>query len=561
MGAGASSSAAGRAAAMPDPLSDLLDHALPALQQAAVQLARQRQQVRRVDGRIIGTGVADFTQGNTVYPLTHEGRCFQLIDVPGIEGDEQRYAPLVREAVAKAHLVFYVNGTNKKPEKATAERIAAYLRSGTQVYAIVNLRGNADAYEFDEDRESLQHQSGARNALRQTLGVLESVLGERVLLGGHCVQGLLAFCSLAMDPDTGLTTIHPSREHDLVRQQRHCLKHFGTPRAMFEFSEIGAIAQVLHGKLQTFQQDIVESNKTKVRELLAENLEILKQLQKEHRAFMAKVDPQFETCRAAIAEALKSFERLVVAGRGNLWNEFFNELASTANEIVESHFGDNDRIQREIQRAFESRQAALAQQLRDNQGEHLAGLRQGLRQAMKRLVQDVQRFELQSLEVCEIEARELGYQPVALDMKPGLGSIALNIGSYAATGATIGSPFGGLPGAAIGAAIGAVLGALVSVMQLFVSREKRVRRAQAQVQERLEQLRGEALQELGGEVRGQLMKPLRQALRQGVLAEVDALQQRLVLPQEIVRAQIANMNKILKQLDRMPHGTLQPIRH
>ncbi|MDO8448569.1 MAG: hypothetical protein Q7T10_07155 [Rhodoferax sp.] len=40
---------------------------------------------------------------NTLYTLNYTEKTFQLIDVPGIEGDERKYAHMVREANA-AHL-------------------------------------------------------------------------------------------------------------------------------------------------------------------------------------------------------------------------------------------------------------------------------------------------------------------------------------------------------------------------------------------------------------------------------------------------------------------------
>jgi hypothetical protein len=74
---------------------------------------QRKRDVKRVDGLIIGTGEADFTKGNTCYTLHIEGKDFQLLDVPGIEGNESNYVHHVKEAIAKAHMVIYVNGTNK----------------------------------------------------------------------------------------------------------------------------------------------------------------------------------------------------------------------------------------------------------------------------------------------------------------------------------------------------------------------------------------------------------------------------------------------------------------
>ncbi len=104
----------------------------------------------------------------------------------------------------------YVNGTNKKPEATTARKIKSYLKYGTQVYPLINVRGYSEAYQFDEDRIlNLKQQGRTIIFLCQTVGVLASVLGPDVLLNGNCVQGLLAFSALAYDDNTQSTTIHP----------------------------------------------------------------------------------------------------------------------------------------------------------------------------------------------------------------------------------------------------------------------------------------------------------------------------------------------------------------
>ncbi|XBY08216.1 hypothetical protein ABR759_00505 [Escherichia coli] len=51
-----------------------------------------------MDGLIIGTGEADFTKDNTHYNLRIDDKDFQLIDVPGIEGNETCYTHLVKKS-------------------------------------------------------------------------------------------------------------------------------------------------------------------------------------------------------------------------------------------------------------------------------------------------------------------------------------------------------------------------------------------------------------------------------------------------------------------------------
>ncbi len=537
-------------------LDDMLNVQLPALLPPAMALETLKVNARRVDGRIIGTGEADFTKGNSLYTLNYKDKTFQLLDVPGIEGDEGKYEHMVREAVAKAHLVFYVNGTNKKPEKATAEKIRSYLRRGTQVCPIVNMKGKADAYEFEEYRKSL----GGAGELQQTMGVLETVLGKEVLLPGLCVQGFLAFSSLAIDSESRSTSIHPSRNRDLVPDQRKCLKWFVSAKAMFEFSQIKAVAQILHTKLGTFKGDIIESNKVKVRELLAENIINLQEALKNHQIFMTEVNPEFEKCRESIHGAFRTFERLVSTGRRNLWSDFFNNLSERADQIVADHFGDNDHIAAKLKKSFQSSQEEVEKRMQEQFEEHLEALQSSMSQAMVRLIQDVHRVEFQQRITFDHGDQQTAYRAIDLDMALGLkgwGSIAFSIGSYAATGAGIGSP-GGPPGIAIGAAVGAVVGILISVMHFFTSKEKRIRKAQAQAQGKIDELRNEVMDGLADKMKS-LVAPVRKEIREKTLSQVDAIYAGLARPLEIIQQQLALMEHIKKQLEKMPHGTIQAI--
>jgi gas vesicle protein len=540
-------------------LDALVNQQLTALHDKLLAHEHKKAQTRRVDGLIIGTGEADFTKGNTLYPLNYKGKRFQLIDVPGIEGDESKYAHMVREAVAKAHLVLYVNGTNKKPEKATAEKIRSYLRLGTQVCPLVNVRGNADAYEFEEDRESLTAHGGATAALQQTEDVLRSVLGSKVLQPGYCVQGLLAFSSLASDAQTGRTTIDPARGRDLVIQQRNYQKHFASSKAMYEFSQIKSVAKVLHSKLATFREDMVESNKTKVYELLVENISTLQSLHSAHEAFVARSKPEFDKCREAIKGSMERFERLVMTGRRNLWDNLFNSLKEDADDIVERHFGDNDAISSQINRAFKTRQSSLKEKLQEQFERYLNDLGKDLQQAIQRLLEDVARVEFEQL-LYDTETLNINYKTPDLDLGLELsdyGWMAFNIGSYALAGAGIGTAFPVI-GNLIGAAAGALVGILVSLLSVFTGKEKRIRKAQGQVQEKIDEACFEAHKALKEE-RKTLFAPVHKQIDETVLSRVQQLDESLRRPLKIIEQQIALMTRTKEQLESMPYGTIQAV--
>ncbi len=540
-------------------LRTLLNDELPGVLRASVTLEEHRMAVRKVDGLIIGTGAADFTTDNTCYTLKHDdGKTFQLFDVPGIEGNEAKYAAMVQAAVAKAHLVIYVNGTNKKPEKATAEKIHSYLHRGTAVFPIVNVRGNADAYEFDEDRVALAENGQCEKALSQTVEVLQGVLGENVLMPGHCVQGLLGFSALAMDGQE--STIHSSRAHDLAIQQRNYLRQFGSSKRMLEFSQLHWVADLLNAKRSTFREDIIESNKGKLRELLAESANELVAIRQEHTVFLSGVAPEFSKCSAAISASLATFVRVLATGRKNVWEAFFNQLSDHADRIVADNFGDNDVITSKISSSFRTQQKAAEASLNDQLSEQVTQLQESLAQAVQRLVEDVRRVNFQQHLSIASNGMPLRFSGDGLDMDLSLkdwSSIAFNIGSYALSGGTIGSVFPVI-GTAIGAAVGAVVGLAVSVVGWFTGKEKRIRKAQQQVQEKIDEIRERVIGGLDAELK-KISDPIREEVDKTVCAWVEEMHANLARPITLIDGQIAASNKIKKQLERMPYGTIQAI--
>tara|TARA_R110001599_G_scaffold75998_5_gene208103 strand:- start:2004 stop:3635 length:1632 start_codon:yes stop_codon:yes gene_type:complete len=532
---------------------------LPVLAQSIIDCEKKKAFVRRVDGLIIGTGKSDFTQGNVPYALQYNDKTFELIDVPGIEGDESRFIGLVQEAVAKAHLIFYVNGTNKKPEKATAAKIRSYLKRGSSVCPLVNVRGSADSYEFEEDRESLD-QGGGGAILKQTETVLALALGEQVLLPGHCVQGLIGFSSLSFDHELGASTIHPDRESDLVRHQRNFLNHFDDSDAMYQFSQMESVVDVLTGKLSTFREDIVESNKAKVRELLAENLSVLKETLESHKEFVARVAPEFDKCRASITEAISSFERLVTSARRNVYNELFNELVEDSDTIVEDNFGESADTKRGIESAFERHSQEAQAELEMSLEKNLGSLQFQLEESVGRLLEDVERVKFQQKIRADQTSRWSFQHSDDLGWNLGLGdfgSFAFQIGSYALGGAALGTFFP-VVGNIIGGAVGAALGLASAVWKLFRSKASRIRKSQAEVRKKIESLRDKKLADIEPEISA-LMESVRKCVDEDVVQQVDVLERSLGAPLEIIDKQISALSHVKKTIEMMPYGSTKAV--
>ncbi|MGK7630832.1 DUF1269 domain-containing protein, partial [Salmonella enterica] len=73
---------------------------------------------------------------------------------------------------------------------------------------------------------------------------------------------------------------------------------------MRAFSQIDAVARTIRNKVATFREDIVESNKGKVREMLGQYLQVLETQLAGHRTFLKGAEPEFDKCRAAFRNAI-----------------------------------------------------------------------------------------------------------------------------------------------------------------------------------------------------------------------------------------------------------------
>ncbi|OGQ56302.1 MAG: hypothetical protein A3J24_08585, partial [Deltaproteobacteria bacterium RIFCSPLOWO2_02_FULL_53_8] len=98
------------------------------------------------DGAIIGNGRPDFTVNTQKYHFNANAEPFVLLDVPGIEGSEEKVKDEIWDAVRKAHAVFYITGKAVAPQQGSEEqpgilqKIKQHLGAQTEVWTIFNKR-------------------------------------------------------------------------------------------------------------------------------------------------------------------------------------------------------------------------------------------------------------------------------------------------------------------------------------------------------------------------------------------------------------------------------------
>ena len=430
------------------------------------------------DGEIIGTGEADFTKSNVPYEFISEnGLPFTLLDVPGIEGHENKYEELIKQAIAKAHLVFYVNGSGKKPENKTVEKITQYLRRGASIFAICNIRGMADDYEFQSDRVTIDNKRSLE-IKQQTLEELKKLLNNDCVLGTETIQGLLAFCALSVS-DNGISSIHRSK-CDLVRAQKGFLEYFKDYAEMRSFSKIQHISDVIYHKMDTFKEDIVESNKTKLISLIDENAEKLKTILREHKDLYSDIQKIHTISIEDINSKRKSFENNFKNKSINCLESLFAEIEEGVCEIIEKNIEDKDKIRNSSESLIHRLEKDFDSNIANIQKEAIENLFQQLDVILQDLMESIGRIKLDHKIRASIASgasleKALDTQNFTMAV---LGKSILDISSYAFAGFSLGSLFPGI-GNIIGAIIGVIFGAISKVVDFFRSKNSRITKMQA----------------------------------------------------------------------------------
>ena len=303
---------------------------------------------KKEDGLIVGDGRHDFTKTYEEYHLAIAGHSFTLIDVPGIEGDEAEFKDVIKTALHKAHCVFYIQGHNKKPDRATAEKIKKYLGDWVKVYSIYNVRGGVSNYDEEEERETLLT-SGVLKSEKLIRAEFKSILGD-VYAGHVTLQGLLAMSAKAS---------FSSKREDLFRGQQKLLKYFdGSADKVLEFSQFKTLVNLVEEKSSKFKLEIIEANKQKLVSLatkISKDIETEQKFQKDKLSILENNlhVVEREVCNNSMDSAIRNItnktKNAIDIAYGSLKSDIFGLIDKESDDIKNmADYYQNIRI-REIE--------------------------------------------------------------------------------------------------------------------------------------------------------------------------------------------------------------------
>lgn len=403
---------------------------------------------KKEDGLIVGDGRHDFTKTYEEYKMSIGGHRFTLIDVPGIEGNEDEFKDVIQTALHKAHCIFYIQGHNKKPDEATAKKIKKYLGDWVKVYSIYNVRGGAGNYDEEEERETLLTE-GIQKTEHLIQAEFKKILGD-VYAGHITLQALLAMSAKAE---------FSTQREDLIKTQQKLIKYFGGADKILEYSQFQTVINLVEQKTANFKAEIIEANKQKMISL-ANKIENEISLAMEEQKYGVNV----------LKGKLKSVEREVCNGYldtayRNIQNKSKNTVDSGYGELKEYIYNLIDNKSDGIKSKAEIRQRWILSQLKTNVRTIVRDELSRASDNANRKIKELDGINLVPIDFCENVDFDSyidfsgALSELDIDFNDVLGWTTKTAGT-AAVGAALGSfipGVGNLIGAAVGAAVGGVV--------------------------------------------------------------------------------------------------------
>ena len=456
------------------------------------QLITTEKNLGCVDGRIIGTGRADYTQGATIYNLSIEDKTFALIDIPGIEGDESKYENIIRESLDKAHVIFYVNGSGKKIEHATLDKVKKYMHDGTSVYALFNVHCKAKKERlegidktFDEELELAYRKQD--EIISQTEKELVGFLGKNYK-GSLTLNGLLSFCGFAIN-NNGKTTIVDEEDKHLRTDQKKYLKEYACEsEKLIEDSHIGLVQDIITDKIENFESYIYDENIKKLKNRLHEmiiKIDTLKEVETTKIKGFITIYNEFESnCKNAKEDFIQTMNHVGY----NAAVDGFADVKAELFQMIETEKGKTDS--KKIQRYFEHHKDSIVKEIEQSLNDRIKQAQEDyeetINDARRRLIKDIEReqtkFEI-SLDSEDVKLDDSFVK--AMKYKINSGDL-FKVGALAFSFAALGSFFPVI-GTVIGGAIGAVLGVLSSLLGFFANEATRINNAKERLQRTIDE--------------------------------------------------------------------------
>lgn len=426
-----------------------------------IALIDKRLSAFQVDGSIIGTGEADFTKVNTKYVFNYKGKKFHLIDVPGIEGHELLFTDYIKQALSKAHLVFFVYRDGKSPESGTLEKIRSYLKKNSSIVLILNPNGKAFAYIKADKRKPLKEKH--KEEIERIKKAVTQVIDEKNIAECIPVQCWCAFSAVAFIEGCNVTSIESDRE-DLRNYQKKVDSYFGGRTSLKQYSNIEDVQRIIENKLLTYEDDIIRANNDKIIKLIDASKEKINSLKEKYDSLMEKWEPLYDELYKELDGNFATLKQNCNSRIKSVWNAAYAEFEAVCNDDNLNDENKNQKIAEKFDEILGNVNGKIEEIIKEENNR----LEKKDQNALRVVAEDKIKYQFYN-ELKFKLARNKFDVNTDVEQSSSLGILTGYLGTVvgcAEMGAKIGSFFPGL-GNIVGGVIGGALGVCSSAIKFF----------------------------------------------------------------------------------------------
>ena len=267
------------------------------------------------DGRSIGEGYKDHTK--TIKKIAYKN--INLMDMPGIEGREDKVIQNIHKAVNRSHVVFYVIGTNKEPEKQTILKVKEFLKGNVKVYSIINARGKPTSYKYKKELKD-------KNTL-----IVEQRVKEKLsdLLNGHYAGNIVVNGYLALLKNDRI-------EQRFINDKEKAIAIFRDKHAIKKFSNIQEVDAIINNLGNEIHDEIIISNTYKFLKSLEIILSKILREKKNFDSFIKETNRLIDRHLGDVNSIISKYESEIYASLGVNINTMRVELKKVMNKAIDN---------------------------------------------------------------------------------------------------------------------------------------------------------------------------------------------------------------------------------
>ena len=484
------------------------------------RIAIRRTPYYKVDGTIIGNGSQDFTKEHRTYSFSVNKTKVQLIDIPGIEGNEEKFKSIIEKALKQCHLVCYVAREAKGVEITTLERIKNYLGKTVEVIGIFNIPENPKKeysgtnYSGEMEERIRCHAAKESNLENSLLSAIPKELYSKTI----SVAALPGLCALSLKG--GDSTFAESLDYGdnesvrtslirLARQQQSFLLH-SKPEELYKISRLEELRKAIEESCKNtplrIRRNAIFRLLDAISDIYLDSMPKKVDDFKRHRDNVVKDSKRY--IQRLKVDCIQMRRNIELAAKNAVYDYLRTEMLE---KIVFKHIEVYKGIKKDV----------LEIKLNLEKDNLKTGLKNKIEEVIKIEIDDFRERIKKSTEswvdnmshyMKELSLSIPTFDVEVLDWKD-VGDWALSIGGYAFSGGTIGA-FAGPIWIAIGALIGGIVGLIMKWFEWAMSDAKKINNAKAGAQNKVENIASEVWRTI---------KPDVTKISQNLSSEVDKL--------------------------------------